>query len=312
MRDKGIHNTESCSGKMHDCSQDDIEEQTKDKRIKLSNPEESSINCHNRKSRKDKFDLNKKSSRDKSENMIDEGDADVLNKDSIKKLKKEEKAHKATQEQVKTLKTKIRCLTSDYSELQTQLAEMEENMNKLKKESAKEIDFLKVCLAAKKEAELVSTKAACGRNQTNVMIEKDPINRTKPATKTVAVQMDGNSNESGQVGVARIEKKLIEEPVKLELVEEVSVMVESVLAENTKVMQANADLITENNKLQQAIVDLELKSDERRNAQKVFFEKFDQLKEEERELRAKVFRITIENMKLKTENHEARAKSSSS
>jgi len=77
-------------------------------------------------------------------------------------------------------------------------------------------------------------------------------------------------------------------------------------------MQANADLITENNKLQQAIVDLELKSDERRNAQKVFFEKFDQLKEEERELRAKVFRITIENMKLKTENHEARAKSSSS
>jgi len=311
MRDKGIHDTESCSGKLNDCSQEDIEEQTKKKRIKLSNPEDGSTNCHNRKSRKDKFNLDKKSSRHESENMIDEGDGDVLNKDSMKKLKREEKAHKATQEQVKTLKTKIRCLTSDYNELQTQLSEMEENMNKLKKESAKEIDFLKVCLAAKKEAELVSTKAASGRNSSNVILEKDPTKCTKPVTKEVAVQMDGNSNESGQLRVGRIEKKLLEEPVKLELVEEVSVMVESVLAENTKVMQANADLITENNKLQQAIVDLELKSDERRNAQKVFFEKFDQLKEEERELRAKVFRITIENMKLKTENHEARTKSSS-
>ena len=138
MRDKGINDTKSGSGKVRDCSQADTEDQTKEKRIKLSNPEPcskegGSNKCHNRKSRKDNTsNLNKKCSKDKSENMIEEGVGDgiVLDKDSVKKLKKEEKAHKATQEQVKTLKTKIRCLTSDYNELHTQLAEMEENMNK--------------------------------------------------------------------------------------------------------------------------------------------------------------------------------------
>jgi len=121
--------------------------------------------------------------------------------------------------------------------------------------------------------------------------------------------MDGNGNETGQSRVANMEKKLAES-AKLELVEEVSVMVESVLAENTRVMQANADLINENDKLKHSNIDLALKSDERKNAQKVFFQKFDQLKEEERDLRAKVLRVTIENMKLKKENHEARTKSS--
>jgi len=313
MRDKGIHDTKPCSGKMRDCSGGDIEEQNRQKRIKFSKAESckevGSKICHKRKS-VNKIIRNKKSSKDKSENMNEDEEAcgeTIVERDYMKDLKEEEEAHKSTKELVKTLKTKIRCLTSDYNELQTQLTEAEENMCKLKKESVKEIDFLKVCLAAKKEAELLSAKAASGRSTVKLVLEKDSTKCENLVTKEVAVQMDGN--ETGQSRVSNIEKKLAE-PVKLELVEEVSVMVESVLAENTRVMQANADLINENSKLKHANIDLALKSDERKNAQKVFFEKFDQLKEEERDLRAKVLRVTIENMKLKTENHEARTKSS--
>jgi len=234
-------------------------------------------------------------------------DNETVRKDYLNELKEEKKAHQVTKELVKTLKTKVNCLNSDYSELQGQYADLEENMVKVKKGKEKEIEFLKLCLKAKREAELLSLKVSSSKN-TSMLGGKGLVQKSFPLARPDLVEVAQQTEIDGKIVDALAEPKDLVKSGKLELVEEVAEMVEEVLMENTKIIQVNTDLNNDNNELKEANDLLEMKSKERRDAQKVFLDKFDQLKEEERELQSKVLRLTIENMKLKRENHEARTK----
>jgi len=283
-----------------------VKDHNEQKRIQFSKP--SVVVGENRKA------FHKKLRRNEYINKNERLNASVGRDSMQPNLKDKEKAHhQTTKEEVKTLRTKLGCLNKDYNELQNQFDDMEEAMVKLKKEKDKEIEYLRLRLAAKKEAELVTSKAAPSTSPSIIIKTKDQTSNTEPATSEVAVQTIGN------ISCYQLEEKNAERLLttvaetedmcktgKIELVEEVSMMVEAVLVENTNVMQVNADLISNNTELKEKNAFLESKLKEKKNAQKIFLRNVDNLKDEQRELRTKVFRLTIENMKLKRENHVAK------
>jgi len=216
-------------------------------------------------------------------------------------LKKEQKAHLATKEQVKHLKTKVTCLNSDIGELENQLAEMEERVAKVKEEGANKIQIMKQFMV-KKQLEIENLKAAY----------PDPVQdgilgscKSKISKKEAAVQTEDRAESSAVVTKEDIhadmkmeEGELPPTPEKMDkkanvkLVEDLSGLVEEVLKENKSLL---------------LVIDtLDTKSKLRKVSQKVMVKEYDKLKGETRDLQTKVLRLTIENMKLKKENHKAK------
>jgi len=214
-------------------------------------------------------------------------------------LKKEQKAHLATKEQVKHLKTKVTCLNSDIGELENQLAEMEERVAKVKEEGANKIQIMKQFMV-KKQLEIENLKAAYPDP-----VQDDMLGNCKPkiSNKEAAVQTEDGAESSAVVTKEDIyadmkmeEGELPPTPEKMDkkanvkLVEDLSGLVEEVLKENKSLL---------------LVIDtLDTKSKLRKVSQKVMVKEYDKLKGETRDLQTKVLRLTIENMKLKKENHK--------
>jgi len=216
-------------------------------------------------------------------------------------LKKEQKAHLATKEQVKHLKTKVTCLNSDIGELENQLAEMEERVAKVKEEGANKIQIMKQFMV-KKQLEIENLKAAYPDPVQDDMLGSC---KSKISNKEAAVQTEDRAESSAVVTKEDIhadmkmeEGELPPTPEKMDkkanvkLVEDLSGLVEEVLKENKSLL---------------LVIDtLDTKSKLRKVSQKVMVKEYDKLKGETRDLQTKVLRLTIENMKLKKENHKAK------
>lgn len=96
-----------CFCSQHSCTAD--QDQSGSKKIKFSKPESSSS-------------AEKSSKHRQRDGECEKHEKTSSRTDYLNHFKMEEKAHQATKEQVKTLKTTISCLNSDVNELQSQVA----------------------------------------------------------------------------------------------------------------------------------------------------------------------------------------------
>eukprot|EP00092_Neocalanus_flemingeri_P099371 GFUD01126765.1.p1 GENE.GFUD01126765.1~~GFUD01126765.1.p1 ORF type:complete len:330 (+),score=108.03 GFUD01126765.1:105-992(+) len=286
-------------------------EQSSSKKFKFDTPKSEGLEKSGRDSSRKK---EKKRSRDKFEKVSANKSLTTVNPDDSVSLKKEKAAHLATKEQVKHLKTKVACLNSDMGELENQLAEVEERVAKVKEEGASKIDVMKQYLVKKQmEVENLKVALSCanalkvdskiGHTTSPVKLEPgEVVSQIEPKvdTEDVGVQTDYlveiveedcYDDLKGEEVASPVKPEKMSKKGKIRLVDDISVLVEEVMMENTNIMQINANLGNE--------------SKDKKYAQKVMLIEYDKLKEEFRELQAKVLRITIENMKLKRENHKA-------
>jgi len=236
-------------------------------------------------------------------------------------LKNEQKGHLATKEEVKLLRTKLSCLNSDVSELETQLEEKENELLKAKEERDDKINMMKLYIAKKcSDMEHLKALVASSVNPTvmlegmirsptcsrNVAVQTDMLEgmiRSPTCSRNVAVQTDMLEvkseviKEEGECDDSPMKKDpnpgmSVKRANKIKLVEDISGLVQIVLKENTKLLQINNAL--------------ELKMKEITDLQEIIEYEKDNLKEEVRYSQAKVLRLTIDNMRLKQENHKAR------
>lgn len=221
-------------------------------------------------------------------------------------LRKEQKGHLATKEEVKLLRTKLTCLNSDVSELETQLEDKEDKLVRVKEERDDKINMMKLYIA-KKCRDMEDLKAVVASSNPGQTIK---INRNRNSSNNVAVQTDllllnsvvtkeeGECDESPEKEVSiplKHEKRGKNGNVsanKIKVVEDISSLVEEVLKENTNLLHINDALDT---KMMEMI-----------NIQKVTEDEKDKLIDDLRELQTKVLRLTIDNMRLKKENHMGR------
>eukprot|EP00092_Neocalanus_flemingeri_P038741 GFUD01042183.1.p1 GENE.GFUD01042183.1~~GFUD01042183.1.p1 ORF type:complete len:308 (+),score=114.25 GFUD01042183.1:102-1025(+) len=293
-------------------------EQSSSKKFKFEKPKSEGLEKSGRDSSRKK---EKKRSREKFEKVSANKSLTTVNPDDSVSLKKEKAAHLATKEQVKHLKTKVACLNSDMGELENQLAEVEERVAKVKEEGASKIDVMKQYLVKKQmEVENLKVALSCANalkvdskigeerkiGHTTSPVKLEPgelVNQKEPKVNTEdagvqtddlveIVEEDCYDDSKVEEVASPVKPEKMSKKGKIRLVEDISVLVEEVMIENTNIMQINANLGNE--------------SKDKKYAQKVMLIEYDKLKEEFRELQAKVLRITIENMKLKRENHKAR------
>eukprot|EP00092_Neocalanus_flemingeri_P107796 GFUD01138363.1.p1 GENE.GFUD01138363.1~~GFUD01138363.1.p1 ORF type:complete len:297 (+),score=107.72 GFUD01138363.1:102-992(+) len=280
-------------------------EQSSSKKFKFDKPKSEGFEKSGRDSSRKK---GKKRSRDKFEKVSANKSLTDVNPDDSVSLKKEKAAHLATKEQVKHLKTKVACLNTDLGELENQLAEVEERVAKVKEEGASKIDVMKQYLVKKQmEVENLKVALSCANalkvdskiDHTTSPVKLEPgevVNTEDAGVQTddlvEIVEEDSYDDLKVEEVASPVKPEKMSKKGKIRLVEDISVLVEEVMMENTNIMHINANL--------------DNKSKDKKCAQKVMLIEYDKLKEEFRELQAKVLRITIENMKLKRENHKAR------
>ena len=95
----------------------------------------------------------------------------------------------------------------------------------MKKEKEKEIEFLKLCLKAKREAELLSLKVSSSKN-TSMLGGKGLVQKNFPLPRPDLVEVAQQTEIDGVIVHTLAEPKDLLESGKFELVEEVAVMVE--------------------------------------------------------------------------------------
>jgi len=273
-------------------------DQSASKRLKLYKMENEVGEESVGKDRPKKVKQKKKIKLEKSKTTVSGPSESVIPDGTIESaLKNEQMSHLATKEEVKLLRTKLICLNSDAGELLTQLEEKEDEVLKVKVARDDNINMMKLYIA-KKCREMEYLKASVDQSA-----KFDKVNVQPTCSRNVAVQTDmlelnsivmkeeGECDDSPKKEVPSAKKPKISTK-KIRLLGDISSLAGKVLKENTKLLQIN-DAV--NLKINQIIDIL-----------KVSEEDAEKLQEDMRDSQAKVLRLTIENMRLKQENHKAR------